>query len=90
MSSSFGPGKKKKLDSLIYVNKLINKIMRKTDNKWTAKVKEWQPKNYNRQMRQRTRWRDEIRAFAGSEEKAIRTAVIYKRETQKKIQLKSM
>ncbi len=41
-------------------------IMRKTDNRWTKRVTEWQPRNSKRsQERQRIRWRDKIVAFAG-------------------------
>ncbi len=41
-------------------------VMRKLDNRWTMRVTEWQPRNARRnQGRQRIRWRDEIRAFAG-------------------------
>ncbi len=41
-------------------------IMRKRHNGWTTRVTEWQPRNGRRnQGRQRVRWRDEIRAFAG-------------------------
>ncbi len=41
-------------------------IMRRRDNRWTTRVTEWQPRNGRRnQGRQRVRWRDEIRAFAG-------------------------
>ncbi len=40
--------------------------MRRTDNRWTKRVTEWQPRNSKRsQGRQRIRWRDEIVAFAG-------------------------
>ncbi len=42
-------------------------VMRRTDNRWTAKVTEWQPRNCRRQGRQRTRWRGETIAFAGTE-----------------------
>ncbi len=41
-------------------------VMRRRDNRWTTRVTEWQPRNDRRnQFRQRVRWRDEIRAFAG-------------------------
>ncbi len=41
-------------------------VMRRSDNRWTTRVTEWQPRNGRRnQGRQRIRWRDEIRAFAG-------------------------
>ncbi len=41
-------------------------VMRRRDNRWTARVTEWQPMNGRRnQGRQRVRWRDEISAFAG-------------------------
>ncbi len=41
-------------------------VMRRRDNRWTTRVTEWQPRNGRRnQGRQRVRWRDEIRAFAG-------------------------
>ncbi len=41
-------------------------VMRRRDNRWTTRVTEWQPKNGRRnQGRQRVRWRDEIRVFAG-------------------------
>ncbi len=41
-------------------------IMRRTDNRWTKTVTEWQPRNSKRsQGRQRIRWRDEMAAFAG-------------------------
>ena len=41
-------------------------IMRRTDNRWTIRVTEWQPRDgKRRQGRQRTRWKDEIRSFAG-------------------------
>ncbi len=39
--------------------------MRRTDSRWTKKVKEWQLRNSKRsQGRQKTKWRDEIVAFA--------------------------
>ncbi len=42
-------------------------IMRRRDNRWTTRVTEWQPMNGRRnQGRHRVRWRDEIRAFAGT------------------------
>ncbi len=42
-------------------------VMRRTDNRWTKRVTEWQPRNCKRrQGRQRVRWRDEITAFAGA------------------------
>ncbi len=42
-------------------------VMRRRDNRWTTRVTEWQPRNGRRnQSRQRIRWRDEIRAFAGT------------------------
>ncbi len=41
-------------------------VMRRRDNRWTTRVTEWQPRNIRRkQGRQRVRWRDEIRTFAG-------------------------
>ncbi len=41
-------------------------VMRRRDNRWTTRVTEWQPRIGRRnQGRQRVRWRDEIRAFAG-------------------------
>ncbi len=40
--------------------------MHRTDNRWTTKVTEWQPRNCKRsQGRQKSRWRDEIVALAG-------------------------
>ncbi len=42
-------------------------IMCRTDNRWTKRVIEWQPRNCKRiQGRQRVRWGDEI-TFAGAE-----------------------
>ncbi len=43
-------------------------VMRRTDNKLTTKVKEWRPKNWRRSQgsQNKTRWRDEIKAFAGT------------------------
>ncbi len=41
--------------------------MRRTYNRWTKRVMEWQPRNSKRsQGRQRIRWRDEIAAFIGA------------------------
>ncbi len=41
-------------------------FMRRRDNRWTTRVTEWQSRDGRRnQGRQRVRWRDEIRAFAG-------------------------
>ena len=41
-------------------------VMRRTDNRWTVKVTEWQPRDGKRSKgRPNTRWRDEIRYFAG-------------------------
>ncbi len=41
-------------------------VMRRRDNRWTTRGTEWQPRNGRRNKgRQRVRWRDEIRAFAG-------------------------
>ncbi len=41
-------------------------ITGRTDNRWTKKVTEWQPRNSKKsQRRQKTRWRDEIVTFAG-------------------------
>ncbi len=41
-------------------------IMHRTDNIWTRKVTEWEPRNSKRsQNRQKIRWRDEIVAFTG-------------------------
>ncbi len=41
-------------------------VMPRCDNRWTTRETEWQPRNGRRnQGRQRVRWRDEIRAFAG-------------------------
>ncbi len=41
-------------------------IMGRTDNRWTKRVMEWQPKKTPRKARGgRVRWRDEISAFAG-------------------------
>ncbi len=41
-------------------------IMHRTDNRWTKRITEWQPRNSKRsQGRQRIRWRDEIVAFLG-------------------------
>ncbi len=36
------------------------------NNKWKTDVSEWQPRNCNSQGRQRIRWRDEMRIFAGA------------------------
>ncbi len=61
-------------DILMTIKKKIKKlkwlwaghIMRRTDNRWTKRVTEWQPRNSKRsQGRQRIRWRDEIAAFTG-------------------------
>ncbi len=41
-------------------------VMRRGDDRWTTLRTEWQPRNCRSQGRQRTRWRDEIRAFAGA------------------------
>ncbi len=42
-------------------------ILRIRDNRWTTRLTEWQQRNGRRnQGRQRVRWRDEIRAFAGT------------------------
>lgn len=41
--------------------------MCRTNNRWRTKGTGWQHKNYRNQCRQRTRWRSEIRAFAGVE-----------------------
>ncbi len=38
-------------------------IMRRGDNRWTARVTEWIPWPYKCQRRQKTRWKDEIRAL---------------------------
>ncbi len=43
-------------------------IMRKTDNRWTVKVTECRKRNCRSREGQRTRWRDEIRAFGGAGE----------------------
>ena len=41
-------------------------LMRRTDDRWTVKVTKWQPRDGNRSKgRPATRWRDEIRSFAG-------------------------
>lgn len=42
-------------------------IMRRTDNRWTTRITEWQPREgrRNRGMQKR-RWRDEIRKYAGA------------------------
>ena len=41
-------------------------VMRRTDNRWTVRVTEWHPRDgKRRQGRQRIRWRDEIRSYAG-------------------------
>ena len=41
-------------------------VMHRNDNRWTVRLTEWQPRDgKRRQGRQRTRWRDEIRSFAG-------------------------
>ena len=42
-------------------------VMRRTDNRWTTRITEWQPREgrRNRGM-QRRRWRDEIRKYAGA------------------------
>ncbi len=41
--------------------------MRRRDSRWTTRVTEWQSRNgIKNQGRQRVRWRDEIRAFAGT------------------------
>ncbi len=41
--------------------------VRRTDNRWTKRVIEWQPRNCKRsQGRQKVRWRNEITAFAGA------------------------
>ena len=41
-------------------------VMRRRDNRWTVRLTEWQPRDGKRsQGRQRTRWRDEIKRFAG-------------------------
>ena len=41
-------------------------VMRQTDNRWTVRVIEWQPKDdKRRQDRQRTRWGDDIKSFDG-------------------------
>ena len=40
--------------------------MRRTDNRWTMRVTEWQAGDgKRRQGRQRIRWRDEIPSYAG-------------------------
>ncbi len=39
-------------------------VMCRTDNRWKYKVTDRQHRNYRSQGRQRTRWRNEIRAFA--------------------------
>ncbi len=44
----------------------VSHVMPGIENRWTTKVTEWQPRNWRRQERQRTRWRDEVRAFAGA------------------------
>ncbi len=42
-------------------------VMRRTDNRWTKRVTEWQGRNCKRsQGGQTVRWRDEITAFAGT------------------------
>lgn len=44
-------------------------VIRRTDNRWTVRVTDWQPRDGRSitQARQRTfRWRDEIRDFAGN------------------------
>ncbi len=38
----------------------------RSDDRRTTKVAEWQPANCRSQGRQRTRWRDETRTFAGA------------------------
>ncbi len=41
--------------------------MRKPKNRWTKRVREWQPRNCKRnQGRQKVMWRDEITAFFGA------------------------
>ncbi len=41
-------------------------VMRRPNKRWTTRVTEWQPRNGRRsQGRQRVRWRDEVKAFAG-------------------------
>ncbi len=41
--------------------------IRRTDNRWTRRVTEWQPRNCNRsQGRQKIRWRDDVTAFLGA------------------------
>ena len=43
-------------------------VMRRTDDRWTLRLTEWQPRDGKRSKgRPSTRWRDEIRAFAGKE-----------------------
>lgn len=41
-------------------------IMTITDNTWTARVRERQPRESRGHDWQRNRWRDEIRTFAGA------------------------
>ncbi len=49
-------------------------IMRRRDNRWTTRVTEWQPRNGRRnQGRQRVKWTDEIRAFAGANWSSLTT-----------------
>ena len=41
-------------------------VMRMEDNRWTIRATEWEPRDGSRKRgRQNTRWRDEIRRFAG-------------------------
>ncbi len=45
----------------------VDHIMNRTDNRWTKKVTEWQPRNSKRsQGRQKITWRDEIVALASA------------------------
>ncbi len=41
-------------------------VLRRRDNRWSVRVTDFQPRNGRiNQGRQKVRWRDEIRAFAG-------------------------
>ncbi len=40
-------------------------VMRRADNRW-SKVTEWQLRKCESKSKQKTRWRGEIRAFAGA------------------------
>ena len=51
--------KKKKMD-------MAGHVMRRDDNRWTIRLTEWLPRDGKRSKgRQRTRWSDELRKFAG-------------------------